>query len=164
MTNTAGQKTPSTSVRLMTTWGRLHKKPAGRWLFNRLLGHMIPYTGSIKAQVQHLEPGHAVVGMTDRRAVRNHLRSVHAIALANLAELSTGLAVLSGMPEKFDGILIGLQVNYEKKARGALIAECQCEIPNFTERQSVDIETIIKDANNDVVTTAKATWLIGPKP
>ena len=88
---------------------------------------MIPYTGSIKARIVRLQPGHAQVRLPDKRRVRNHLNSVHAIALANVAELSTGLAVLSGMPAGINGILIGLEVHYLKKARGELIAECRCE-------------------------------------
>jgi len=66
----------------------------GSVVFSRILGLTIPYTGSIKAHVELLEPGHAIVFMKDRRCVRNHLDSIHAIALANLAELSTGLAMI----------------------------------------------------------------------
>lgn len=150
------------SERLLTTWARLSPLPMGKWLFGQLVGFMIPYTGSIKARVEHLEPGHAVVHLKDRRRVRNHLNCIHAIALANLAELSTGLSVLSGMPNGYNGILVGLNVEYVKKARGNLIAECRCETPEFTERTETTIETSIRDASGEVVTTAKARWLIGP--
>ena len=113
--------------------------------------------------MHHLEPGHAVVVLPDRRRVRNHLNSIHAIALANLAELSTGLAMISGLPKGINGILVGLNINYEKKARGELRAECQCVIPTGDTRQEVAIDTTITDAQGDVVTTATATWLVGPQ-
>ncbi|MBX2837129.1 MAG: DUF4442 domain-containing protein [Gammaproteobacteria bacterium] len=150
------------SERLLNTWSTLSPLPCGKWLFSRFLGFMIPYTGSIGSIVQQLEPGHAVVALRDRRKVRNHLNSVHAIALANVAELSTGLAVLSGMPPGFNGILIGLEITYEKKARGPLIAECQCDVPAFSERTETHVQTVIRDAQGDTVTTAQARWLIGP--
>lgn len=157
-------RTPSetTGIRLLRIWGQCQRLPLGKRLFSRILGTVIPYTGSIKAHVDHLEPGHAVVVLPDRRRVRNHLNSVHAIALANLAELSTGLAMISGLPIGVNGILVGLTVSYEKKARGELRAECKCSVPEGDTRQEVAIETEIKDQAGDVVTRATATWLVGP--
>ena len=110
-----------------------------------------------------LEPGHAIVNLHDRRGVRNHLKSIHAIALANLAEFTTGLATLSGMPPKTRAILTGLEIEYHKKARGTLKAECISETPAATETQSLKVETKIFDAEGDCVATGMATWLIGPE-
>lgn len=153
----------ATGKKLLRIWRRCEKLPMGKWLFSRILGSTIPYTGSIKARVEHLEPGHAVVVLPDKRRVRNHLNSVHAIALANVAELSTGLAMISGLPTGVNAILVGLTVNYEKKARGELRAECTCSVPDTDIRQQVAIDTEITDQTGDVVTRATATWLVGPK-
>lgn len=153
----------ATGEKLLRIWRRCENLPMGKWLFSRILGSTIPYTGSIKARVEYLEPGHAVVVLPDRRHVRNHLNSVHAIALANVAELSTGLAMISGLPAGINAILVGLTVSYDKKARGELRAECMCSVPDSDTRQQVAIDTQIKDQTGDVVTRATATWLIGPK-
>ncbi len=143
-------------------WDTLSALPGGKWLFSKALGLMVPYTGALGSIVQHLSPGHAVITLRDRRRVRNHLKSVHAIALANLLEVSTGLAVLSGMPDDARGILSGLEVNYLKKARGLLTAECHCDIPTTSSRQEYQITGEIRDSEGDVVATAIAHWLIGP--
>jgi len=153
----------SLGERMLSTWSRLSPMPGGKWMFSRVVGFTIPYTGSVGALVEHLEPGHARVRLADRRKVRNHLRCVHAIALANVAELSTGLAVMSGMPAGYNGILINLNVEYIKKARGVLIAECKCSVPEFTESTEIPVETVITDPSGDVVTKATVLWLIGPQ-
>jgi len=123
---------------------------------------MIPYTGSMKANVEHLEPGYAVVFLKDRRRVRNHLRSIHAIAIANVAEYTTGLSTLTGMPPGSRAILTALDVKYLKKARGRLRSECRSQLPSNLIEQEVSVEASIYDMQGDCVATATATWLIGP--
>ena len=80
---------------LMTAWRLLEPWPGGRWLFSRLLGLVVPYTGTIRPSVLRFEPGHVTIEMRDRRRVRNHLNSIHAVALANLGEASSGLALFT---------------------------------------------------------------------
>ena len=150
--------------RLRTLWRRLVSLPAGKSIFTFLLGRMTPYSSSIGARVEQLEPGFCRVALRDRRRVRNHLGSIHAIALANLAEMASGLAVLVGLPATVQGIVTGFSITYLKKARGPLIAECRADHLDVTAAQDYEAEVSITDAQGDVVARASARWRLRPIP
>lgn len=125
---------------------------------------MIPYTGALRPVVTELAPGHARVALTDRRGVRNHLRSIHAIALANLGELASGLALTVALPSGLRGIVTTIDVAYHKKARGRLVAESDCAAPATDAEGETPVVAHIHDAEGDEVATFTAHWLIGPEP
>ena len=102
--------------------------------------------------------------MKDRRKVRNHLKSIHAIALINLGEIASGLAVLSTIPDTMRGILRGIEAEYVKKARGKLTATANFELPSEIDDHSpVKVTAVLTDEAGDVVTRVHATWLLGYK-
>jgi acyl-coenzyme A thioesterase PaaI-like protein len=151
------------AARMRRAWEHLHRLPGGRWLFSRFLGWMIPYTGSISPEVLKLEPGFARTRMRDRQRVRNHLRSVHAIAITNLAEATSGLAMTAALPASVRGIVLGISIGFEKKARGTLTAECRCVVPAVTGRVECPVTAIVRDAVGDTVAQATVMWLLAPR-
>jgi uncharacterized protein (TIGR00369 family) len=141
-------------------WKRLASVPLGKTLFSIVIGRTAPYTATIGARVEELRPGYARWTMRDRKAVRNHLNSIHAVALVNLAEVTSGTAMLMALPAGTRGIVISLSITYMKKARGLLTAECRCDLPAVTEEMSFDVHADIKDPSGDVVAKATVTWLL----
>ena len=147
---------------MLALWRRLSPLPGGKWLFSRSIRFTVPYSGTVRPNVLMLEPGYARVAISDRRAVRNHLRSVHAVALANVGELASGLAMTTALPPTIRGIVVRLRIEYMKKARGRLVAESRCTIPAISVDTDHDFETTITDEAGDAVARVISTWRLGP--
>ncbi len=150
--------------RLLSQWRRWGKTSIGRRFYARMLGRMVPYSGSIHPLVLQLEPGYVRIEMRDRRALRNHLHSIHAIALANLGELASGLAMLAALPDDVKAIVTGLEIEYVKKARGRLLAEGRADPPGMiTEPETRIVQAEITDATGDIVARLNVRWQLRPK-
>jgi hypothetical protein len=72
--------------------------------------------------------------------------------------------MMVGLPDDARGIVTGLSIEYLKKARGTLTAECAAPAVDAREEREHEIESVIRDAAGDVVARCRARWLIGPAP
>lgn len=156
---------PATTAKatVLKQWDSFCRLPLGRRLFNLLIGVTVPYAGSIAPQVVELSPGQARARMADRRRVRNHLRSLHAVALTNLAELTGNLALMSRQPPKgARWIITGFDSEFIKKARGTITADCSLPELDWSATQTLDGRVELRDAGGDLVMIARPHWRIGP--
>lgn len=151
------------SNRLLASWHRALRLPGGRILFSYQLGRRVPYSGSIKARVEALSAGYAKVRMADRHHLRNHFDSIHAVAMTNLGELASGLAMTAALPEQLRGIPVHFTVEFEKKARGEIVAEGRAPIPDTTEKKEYEVEAILEDETGSRVARFTARWVVGPR-
>jgi uncharacterized protein (TIGR00369 family) len=144
-------------------WDRFSSIPGGRVLFSRAVGMAAPYTNTIGARVEVLRRGYAEVVMRDRKSVRNHLRSVHAVALVNLAELTGNVALAYSMPDEARFIVAGLSIEYLKKARGSIRGVCECPIPASSERREYQVPVSLRNEAGEEVAHCTLRSLVGPK-
>jgi len=154
----------STGRRLLRLWRLCAPIPGGWWVFQRLFAWTVPYSASTAPRVRVLEPGHAEVEIPDRRANRQHLGSVHAIALMNVAEMASGLAMVSGLPDGVRSIVREIRMEYLKKARGTIRAVSHVTIPTVTDDCDVEVAADCLDASGTVVARATVSWRLGVIP
>ena len=144
-------------------WDRLSALPGGTLAFSKLVGLAAPYTSTIRAHVVRVEPGRAEVTMNDRRDVRNHIDCIHAVALANLVELTGNTALAYSLPGDGRCIVSKMTLEYLKKARGTIRAIGTCEVPSSSERRELVVNVDVVDASGALTTRGTLVSLIGPK-
>lgn len=146
---------------MLSLWRRCAPLPFGRALFGALFARQVPYSGSIGATVLDLEAGHAKLALRDRRAVRNHLGSIHAVALTNLGELASGLAMTTALPAGVRGIVLRIETVYTKKARGTLVCDCRANVPEVAGDVNHEVHAEVRDLEGDIVASVRVVWRLG---
>jgi acyl-coenzyme A thioesterase PaaI-like protein len=94
-------------------WGAV-----GRWFFGKQYSMSKNFAGTIKPKVLKMQPGHVSVQMKQRKAVHNHIGTVHAIAVCNLIDTCMTLLTDASIHRKYVWTPIGMDVNYKKKCTG----------------------------------------------
>ena len=143
-------------------WHRFRGGAFGQWLFSRLVCFKAPYFGTISPRFRVLEPGRCEAEIRDRRAVHNHIGTVHAIALCNLAELVAGVMTDASLPRGMRWIPKGMQVKYLKKATGTLRGIATPTIPVVAADAGYDLPVnvdVLDAAGERVFTATIAMWL-----
>ena len=97
-----------------------------------------------------------------RRKITNHLGTVHAIALCNMAELAGGMMTEVSLPDAMRWIPKGMTVEYVKKAVGTMRAVATPSIPviESSEGYALPLNVVVTDPTGDTVFRATISmWL-----
>ncbi len=148
---------------ILPLWKRLSSLPMGKWIFSYLIRFVNPYTGKLGSQVSVFEKGYAEIILEDKKRNRNHLNSIHAIALTNLGEFTSGISVLGSLDKNIRGIVSHISVDFIKKARGRLRAVSRCDLPDIKEDTEFNVFAEIFDAEDELVARVDVTWKLGLK-
>lgn len=136
--------------------------PFGNRIFTFFMCLRVPYFGSIKPRMLVMEEGHVEVGMSQHRAVHNHIKSIHAIAVCNLCEIAMGMLCESTIPNNLRWIPAGMDVKYLKITKGKIKAVAKAKKEDF-KPGNLGIHVDVLNSNNELVTTAVITVNIKEK-
>jgi acyl-coenzyme A thioesterase PaaI-like protein len=152
-------------MNVLAPWRRMSRWSAGRWLFARAVCWRAPYFSSIAPRIAVLEPGRCEASIAHRRKVTNHIGTVHAIALCNLAELAGGLMTDATIPASMRWIPKGMQVEYLGKAKGTMRAIATPDVPAIeaTQGYELPVTVVVTDPSDTPVFRARITKRVAPK-
>jgi uncharacterized protein (TIGR00369 family) len=147
----------------LAAWQRLEGLPLGKGLFSRLVCWKAPYFASIHPRFEELRPGYARVTMRKRRSVTNHIGTVHAIAMCNLAEIAAGTMTEISVPPTMRWLPKGMQVEYLRKAASDVEAVARVAEVAHGEARDVPVTVDVKDRSGETVCRAVITMWVTPR-
>lgn len=103
-------------TRVLRMYDGLARVPGGKLIFSLVFARKAPYFRTIRPVFVELRPNYAELLMRNRKAVHNHIATVHAIALCNGLEAAMGALAEGTIPPGKRWIPKGMDVRYTAKA------------------------------------------------
>ena len=137
-------------------------------LWSKAFGRVVPMVGTANIRYLEVDKDHVTVRIENQRNMQNHIKGVHAAAMALLAETATGF--LTGLHIPDDRILLikSLHVDYLKVAQGGLTATAilsadqQKFIADNEKGELLIPVTVIDDSGNEPI-QCQMLWAWLPK-
>ncbi|HTY27062.1 MAG TPA: hotdog fold domain-containing protein [Mycobacterium sp.] len=146
-------------------WQRMSGRPGGTWLFSAAAALRVPFFLPILPHIVAMEPGYAEVTMVKWPLTYNHLRTVHAIAMCNAAEMAMGMLMEATVPATHRWIPKAMSVQYLQKATTSLRACARLDPPDFgavTDGTEITVPVGVYDQHGTEVVRADITTWVTP--
>ena len=150
------------SMNILKLYQKFLKAPLGKKLFSKAVCLKAPYFSTISPTVELFEKGKIRISLPKKRSVLNHIGTVHAIAMCNLAELCGGLTIDSTLPKGWRWIPKGMQVEYLKKAETSLVGICEINDGDISLGDN-KVHVDVKNALGEIVFTADINMYVSEK-
>lgn len=142
-----------------------------RWLLNQVLDRMIPFNSPHGFRLIEISDNHLKTLLPYRKKNFNHIRGLHACALATVSEFTTGFLLVSKLDsKKYRLIMQRLEMDYHYQGKMDAVAEFSIdqnwlEEKIFTPLKTNDAVTVncqikINDIKGNHLTTGNVYWQI----
>ncbi len=144
---------------LCEIYSLLNNKLFGKIAFSNMICVISPYSGSINPIITHFDNTMVKCSINETFFIKNPFKSIHALALGNLGELTSGLLMINYL-QKFNqiGIITQIDIKFHKKARGVIQAISKIE----SLRDGI-IKTRLYDQDKFLVSEVLCKWDIKNK-
>ena len=121
-----------------------------------VFGKVVPFVGTSGLLYEEISETRVIVSIKNRRKVQNHIKSVHAAAMALLAETASGFVVGVNLPDDKMPLIKTLKVDYVRRSSGDLRA-----VATLTQ---ADINRIRNEPKGEVLVPVVVTDATGEQP
>ena len=135
---------------------------------SKIFGNVVPLVGTAGLVYEELTPERVVVSIRNRRKVQNHIKNVHAAAMALLAETATGFVVGMNVPDDKLMLLKSMKVSYYKRAQGnmravATLPAAQVQRMFTEDKGDVLVDVVVTDESGESPIVCEMVWAWVPK-
>lgn len=145
---------------LLKLYDRFAGIPGGNKIFSLFFARKAPYFSSISPRVTVLRANYCEVTFKKRRAVENHIHTVHVIAIINALEMAMGAVAEASIPAHLRWIPKGMEVNYVAKATSDITAIAEVAPEAWTNGPEVNVKVrALRDDGTVVVEGIIRLWV-----
>lgn len=140
------------------------------WILNQILKFSIPFNKPHGFKIQKILDDGIITFAPYKKKNFNHLKGIHACAIATVGELAAGLSLINHFsPTQYRFILSHIAIDYHYQAKKDIFAKATLspedkqlilEKLKDSDKLLQPITTAIYDADNEKVATVKTTWQI----
>lgn len=132
-------------------------------LLSAAFGKVVPMVGTGGVRYEVVSPEQVVCTIKNRRNMQNHIGSLHAVAMALLAETATGFVVGVNLPDDKMPLIKSLKMDYKKLAKGdmkavATLTDAQRQQIINEPKGEVLVPVVITDASGNSPVEAEMLW------
>ena len=142
----------------------LTRLPFGHRLFSLGFTRRAPYFRTVKPRVSTLRPHYAEVHLPKRKAVHNHIGTVHAIAVCNGLEAAMGMLAEATTPKGWRWLPKGMEVAYLAKATSDLVCIAESSQADWDAAPDVPVRVYAKRDDGTVVVEGTIRLWVTEKP
>lgn len=137
-------------------------------VISKIFGRVVPLVGTAGLRYEELTPERVVVSIRNRRPVQNHIKGVHAAAMALLAETATGFVVTMNLPDDKLPLIKSLKVDYVKRTKGdmravATLTAEQMQLIRTSPKGELWVPVLVTDESGEEPIRCEMLWAWVPK-
>jgi acyl-coenzyme A thioesterase PaaI-like protein len=140
---------------LLKLYDKTTRLPGGKRLFSMMFARKAPYFATIQPVIETLDPNFCELHFRKRRAVQNHIGTVHVIAICNALEAAMGAMAEASVPKHLRWIPRGMDVTYPAKADTDIRATAEVD-PQAWE-QGPEVPVTVKARRDDGTIVVEGT-------
>lgn len=143
------------------------------WLLNRMMWKVVPFNKPHKLEIRAVSANSISITLPYRKKNFNHIKGIHACALATLSEYITGLSLLRALnPKDYRLIMKTIKMEYFYQAKQDVIATFELKKEEFCKKLKAGLEKDdfvivplsidVFDTEKNLISNGKVEWQIKP--